>query len=104
MIGEHRHPLDEARDLRELADKAVKGKTEEELYMPMTDVLASIMYMAVAEGLERGYRLGRIMAAFDVRMGMDKTFGQGSVHFDSDTAPPPAWIMGTAEKLARGDA
>ena len=44
------------------------------------------------------------MAAYDVRIGLDEIELNGSVHFDSDTSPPPAWIVHKAERLARGDA
>ncbi len=65
--------------------------------------LYSVLLAEFARGLERGYRRGRAMAAYDVRMGLDEVVGNGSVRYDSDTEAPPEWLVQRAEKLARGD-
>lgn len=101
------NPLDEAHHLRKIADMKRGGLSEEDqvkaVQLVMTPAGRAAMWNAEASALERGYRLGRIMAAADVRIGLDIVTGMGSVHYDSDVEPPPVWLMDTAEKLARGD-
>lgn len=101
------HPLDEVQHLRTIAEMDLS-----ELPEGSTAVVAlacakggrAVIWNHEADALERGYLLGRIMAAFDVRMGLDTIVGNGSVHYDSDVEAPPVWLMSMAEKLARGDA
>ena len=74
------------------------------MHLAITKGGRAALTRAEAAGLERGYRLGRVCAAFDVRIGMDEAYGNGSMHWDSDVEAPPAWLLDKAEKLARGDA
>ena len=103
-------PLDEAAHLRRMAAEMAKenppeeGKPSAAVLVSLTSALRAVMYEYEADGLERGYLRGRAMAAYDVRIGLDEIELNGSVHFDSDTSPPPAWIVHKAERLARGDA
>lgn len=103
-------PLEEAAHLRRVAAEIAKenppeeGKPSAAIQVGLTSALRAVMYEYEADGLERGYLRGRAMAAHDVRLGLDEIERNGSVHFDSDISPPPAWIVHKAERLARGDA
>lgn len=102
------HPYRTAEHLRAIAQRIIdEAEAEQEgssLLGYYTVGCRAYIWAAEADALERGYRLGRIMAAFEVRTGLDKNTGNGSIRWDSDTEPPPTWLMDTVEKLARGDA
>lgn len=85
-------------------DPPTDGSPSAAMLISMHPVLYGALLYQEAVALERGYRTGRIMAAHDVRLGLDSATGNGSVHFDSDVESPPLWILTKAEKLARGDA
>lgn len=99
----HQDVLGEAEGLRKLSRDIVK-EHEGELWNALTPQFNAALYRAEADALERGYRIGRIQAAADVRLGLDQSAGNGGVHFDSDVEGPPEWLMRKAERLARGDA
>lgn len=103
------HPLEEAAHLYKVAQD-IEDRNEITQGQPSSAVLICLhprLYGALlhefARGLERGYRRGRAMAAYDVRMGLDEIQLNGSVHYDSDTEAPPEWLVQRAEKLARGN-
>jgi hypothetical protein len=98
------HPLEEAARLRELAAEKFKKYEGQSvgIIFGANPVLYAVLQQAEADALERGYLRGRAMAAYEVRMGLDQNHVNGGIHFDSDTEPPPQWLVGTAEKLARG--
>lgn len=100
-MGRIRTPLERAAHLEKLYNQYSK-ETEDEVFM-FNNKAWAVLYRVEAEALTRGYFAGRVMAAYDVRMGLDSSFGNGSVHFDSDNSPPPLWLISTAEHLARGD-
>lgn len=107
FVEDDRSPLAEATHLREVAEKIIKREEQRDpenttIGLVLNSVVRALMMQAEADALERGYYRGRAMAAYDVRMGLDEMDGNGSVHYDSDTAPPPEWIVRKAEKLARG--
>lgn len=93
--------------LRQLAEEHVRRAEEKGIPVIrpyMTSDGRAATYLALADGLERGYRLGRVKAAVEVRFGLETPRHNGSVCFDSDVKGPPRWLIETAEQLARGDA
>ncbi len=105
------HPLEEAAHLRKISDEQLcmyEDKPDEEspsiaALISLHPVLMAWHWRTEADTLERGYLRGRAIAAHDVRMGLDDIELNGSVHYDSDTEPPPLWLVRKAERLARGE-
>jgi hypothetical protein len=102
--------MKEAAHLRKIAeekfekygDEHTDEKPSPAVLLSMYPILRAVLWHYEAQALERGYLRGRAIAAHDVRLGLDEISLNGSVRFDSDTEPPPGWIVGKAEKLARG--
>lgn len=104
------HPLEEAAHLRKMAaekldkygDPPTDGRPSIGVLFGLHPILFAVLHQTEAAALERGYLRGRAMAAYDVRMGLDDIEGNGSIHYDSDTEPPPSFLVKKAENLARG--